>query len=69
MLPILQESKDEIPDLYPRQALALLYAVLPDNVSAWPYGIQDWLRHIAEADSTLKTDERFLELQLKWDSR
>ena len=69
VLPILQESKDEIPDLYPRQALALLYAVLPDNVSAWPYGIQDWLRHIAEADSTLKTDERFLELQLKWDSR
>lgn len=69
MLPNLRQSKNNIVDLYPRQTLALLYAVLPDNVSAWPYGIEETLMRIAEADSALTTDERFLELKRKWDSR
>lgn len=69
MLPNLRRSKDNIVDLYPHQTLALLYAVLPDNVSTWPYGIEDTIMRIGEADSTLNTDERFLELKRKWDSR
>jgi hypothetical protein len=69
MLPILRQAKDNIPDLYPREALSLLHAVLPENVSAWPYGLKDWLARISEADSNLKIDEKFLELKRKWDSR
>lgn len=69
MLRNLRRSKDNIVDLYPHQTLAILHAVLPDNVSAWPYDIEDTLMRIGEADSILKTDERLLELKRKWDSR
>jgi len=69
MLPELRRSKDNIVDLYPRQTLSLLHAVLPDDVSVWPYGIEDTLMRIGEADTTLNTDERLLELKRKWDSR
>ena len=52
---------------HPRQALALLYAVLPDNVSGWRIG--DIFASISEDNPTLKTDEKFLELKRRWDSR
>jgi hypothetical protein len=42
MLPNLRESKNNIVDLYPKRTLALLHAVLPDNVTAWPYGIGNY---------------------------
>ena len=54
---------------HPRQTLDLLYAVLPDNVSVWPYEIGDVLTSISEGEPTLKTDEKFLELKRHWDSR
>lgn len=65
----LSKSKDNIADLYPLQTLAILYAVLPDNVSAWPYGTEAKLDRIGEADESLKNDERLLELNRKWNSR
>jgi len=69
MLPILQESKDNIVDLHPHQTLALLHAVLPDNVAAWPYNIEKTLQRMSEADSTLNSDEKLLELKRKWNAR
>lgn len=54
---------------HPRHTLDLLYAVLPDNVSGWPYGIGDIFASISENDSALRTDEKFLELKRRWDSR
>jgi hypothetical protein len=69
MLPNLRKSKDNIVDLYPQQTLALLHAVLPDNVTAWPYGIEATLKRIGEADESLRLDERLLELNRKWNSR
>jgi hypothetical protein len=69
MLPNLRKSKDNIVDLYPQQTLVLLHAVLPDNVTAWPYGIEATLKRIGEADESLRLDERLLELNRKWNSR
>ena len=69
MLPNLRKSKDNIVDLYPQQTLALLHAVLPDNVTAWPYGIEATLHRIGEADESLRLDERLLELNRRWNSR
>jgi len=69
MLPDLRKSKDNIVDLYPQQTLALLHAVLPDDVAAWPYGIEAVLHRIGEADESLRLDERLLELIRKWNSR
>ena len=53
----------------PRQTLDLLYAVLPDNVLGWPYDIEDIFTSISENEHSLKTDEKFLELKRRWDSR
>ncbi len=65
-------DKDKAQDCvkkHPRQTLALLYAVLPDNVSGWPIDIGDIFASISENEPTLKTDEKFLELKRRWDSR
>jgi len=69
MLHNLHESQDNIVDLYPAHTLAILHAVLPDNVTFWPYGIETILRRIGEAEESLKSDERLLELNRKWNSR
>ncbi|MFH1980981.1 MAG: SIR2 family protein [Pseudomonadota bacterium] len=69
MFPNLRKSKDNIVDLYPQQTLALLHAVLPDNVAAWPYSIEETLQRISEADKSLNSDGRLLELKRKWNAR
>lgn len=68
-LPNLSKSKNGIVDLHPKQTLAILNAVLPDNVAAWPYSIETTLQQIGEADESLRLDERLLELNRKWRSR
>jgi hypothetical protein len=69
MLPILKKSKDNIVDLHPHQTLVLLHAVLPDNVAAWPYNIEETLQRMSETGSTLNSDGRLLELKRKWNAR
>ena len=69
MLPNLRRSRDNIVDLHPRDTLALLHAVLPENVAAWPHGIDATLDRIGEADGALNNDERLIELKRIWDSR
>ena len=68
-LPTLRDSKDTIFDLYPHQSLALLNAVLPDTVEDWPYDSERIFQRIGEADDSLKSDERLLELKRKWNAR
>lgn len=65
----LLEAKDGVVDKYPQLVLAILHAVLSDNVANWPYGIGDVLQRIGEADKNLRVDERLLELNRKWNSR
>jgi hypothetical protein len=69
ILPELGRSGENVVDRHPRQALALLYAVLPDNALTWPYGIESTLERIGEADNTLRADERLIALKRRWDSR
>jgi hypothetical protein len=67
--PHLHRSHEPIPKLYPELTLQLLYAVLPENVGAWPYGIDTILREIGQANSSLRGDAKLLELNRKWNSR
>lgn len=67
--PSLHTSADSIINLHPRDTLALLHAVLPEDVAAWPYGMDSVLHRIGEADSSLSADERLLELKRRWNSR
>ena len=60
---------DNIAQKYPHQMLDLLYKVLPDETLTWPYDIEDILASISEGEPTLITNEKFLELKQRWDSR
>ena len=60
---------DNIAQKYPHQILDLLYKVLPDETLTWPYEIEDILASIGEGEPTLRTNEKFLKLKRRWDSR
>ncbi len=60
---------DNIAQKHPHQMLNLLYKVLPDETLTWPYDIEEILDSISEGDPTLRTNEKFLELKRRWDSR
>lgn len=65
----LLKPNNNIVDLYPKETLSILYAILPENVSRWPYGIEDVITRICDADNTLSNDERLIKLKQKWDAR
>jgi hypothetical protein len=54
---------------HPERFLHLLHSVLPEDIRHWPYGINDALDVIAEADDSLLDDIRFCELRRRWNAR
>lgn len=64
-------SEDEklVVDRYPRQSLDLIFAILPEQIVRWPYGIDSVLNRIIEADVSLKNDAKYVELNRQWNSR
>ena len=67
--PELRKAKDSLVDRYPAKMLELFCAILPDQVTSWPYGIEAVIDRLAEADAKLKKDERWVSLKRRWDSR
>ena len=65
----LKDAKNNIVVQFPEKTLALLFAVLPENVSAWPYGIEDTLEQIGVAHPSLLSDGRLVELKRRWNAR
>jgi hypothetical protein len=65
----LNRAQIGIVDQFPEKTLALLFAVLPENVSAWPYGIEDTLEQIGVADPSLMHDARLIKLKRRWNAR
>jgi hypothetical protein len=61
----LQEVESRIISTYPKQTLSLLAAILPDQASKWPYGIEEILRRLQEADASLIRDEQLIDLKRK----
>ena len=59
----------DIIDKHSERLLTLLHAVLPDEVSDWPYGVEDVLEKIGAADGTLLSDTRLQRLKRKWGAR
>jgi hypothetical protein len=53
----------------PELVLSIVYKVLPDEASAWPFQTGEVLDAIEKADPALKNDERMIELRRKWNSR
>ena len=65
----LMKANDDIVTQFPEKVLALLSAVLPENVSTWPYGIEDTLERIGVAGPSLRHDGRLVELKRRWNAR
>lgn len=68
-LPNFYQCHESITKRYPGTVLALLHAVLPDNVRSWPFEMGAVLAFMGEADASLRSDERFIEIKRKWDAR
>jgi hypothetical protein len=68
-LPDLRKSEGNVVDKYPDKMLALLSAVLPENVAVWPYDIENALERIGISDPSLLKDPRLVELKRRWNAR
>ena len=53
---------------YPKELLELLFTVLPDDARQWPYDMDDIWVKIVEADNSVETDERYIELKRRYSS-
>ncbi len=52
-----------------KKLLALLFAVLPEAVATWSYGIDRILEQIGIADPSLAKDPGLVELKRRWIGR
>jgi hypothetical protein len=68
-LPDLMGAEGNVVNNHPDKLLALLYAVLPENVDVWPYGIEDILERIDVVAPSLVKDPRLVELKRRWNAR
>jgi len=68
-LPILSRSEKSVVDRFPEKTLELLSAVLPSDARRWPYGMNDILARMVDADPALKNDNRLIELTRLWNTR
>lgn len=64
----LRNDAADIIQIHAEGLLTLLYAVLPDNASEWPYGIGDIIEKLGANDSTVRSDPRLEELKRRWKS-
>lgn len=62
----LRNDAADIVDKHAERVLTLLYTVLPDNASNWPYGIGDIIEKLGANDSALRLDPRFEVLKRRW---
>ena len=51
---------------YPKELLELLFTVLPNDARQWSFIMDIILQKIVEADSSLKKDERYVELKRRY---
>jgi hypothetical protein len=67
--PLTLEKNNTIAKNYPDEVLGLLVAALPDDVTHWPYGVNQMLDRLTQAKPTLVTDPRMIRLKGIWDRR
>jgi len=62
-IPELRKTDETIAGQHPVEMLGLLYAVLPENRTHWPWGADAALNALAEKMPSIRSDPRFIELQ------
>jgi hypothetical protein len=68
-LPELRNNEFDVVARFPKDTLALLDAVLPEDPRKWPYGIETTLNNIEAADGSLATNPKCILLRQRWNSR
>jgi hypothetical protein len=70
MLPTLPRAPERsVIEKFPEKTLQLLAAILPQDGRQWPYGIDEVLPRIGQADPALLDDPRLIELNRIWNAR
>ena len=67
--PHLRGKKDGVVTSYPEKLLELMWEVLSENASKWPYCVDEILAKIEEAKPSLSNDLRLIELKRRWSAR
>jgi hypothetical protein len=67
--PLVLEKDKTIAKNYPDEVLGLLNAVLPDDVTHWPYGMNQTLERLTKAKPAFVVDPRMIRLKGIWDRR
>ena len=68
-LPLVRSPDEAISKNYPDHVLELLAAVLPNDVTRWPYGVEQALQRVTQAKPNLVTDPEMIRLKGIWDRR
>lgn len=64
--PTMMDPNNKIIQDYPKELLELLFTVLPNATRQRPFKIAEILQKIVESDSSLETDERYIELKRRY---
>ena len=64
--PTIMDSNNKIIQDYPKELLEFLFTVLPNATRQRPFKIAEILQKIVETDSSLKKDERYIELKRRY---
>jgi hypothetical protein len=65
----LMSLEENVVDQYPEKTLTVLWAILPEDVTVWPYSMEETLQRIGNADPSLLKDHRLVELKRRWNAR
>lgn len=68
-LPSLNQKQEILIENHPSQVLELLAAVLLDDATYWPYGVDQTLERLTRAKPALARDPRMIKLKGIWDRR
>ncbi|WP_136525497.1 SIR2 family protein [Geomonas ferrireducens] len=69
IFPHLRGASNQIVEKYPEGTLTLLWEILPENATKWPYGLGEVLSKLGEANSSLTSDNRLALLKHRWNNR
>jgi hypothetical protein len=68
-MPFIHDTNETVTQNHSEKVLALLAAVLPNQVRRWPYGVDKTLERLLKAQPGLAKDVRFIRLKMLWDQR
>ena len=54
---------------HPKRVLEILYTVLPEDTTIWPYKMNETIKYLADVEPLLQEKPQWIELTRRWNSR